>query len=293
MKASSTKHSDVVIYHADCLDGFCAAWVANHAMPDARFIPAKYGDPLPNVKLGDRVYILDFSYPREKLLLLATMCAYVTVLDHHKTAQEDLGTISPDVDWPENIEIIFDLERSGARLAYDYFLPEENGFRPCGYIEWLVNAVQDRDLWRFKIPGSEEICLALGAVERNFDQWDLMASSRIDAVQAGAYIKNYRDQQVQQIIKGKVRWTEIGGHIVPTVCAPVMQSEVGHELLKLWVAAPFAASYYIDERGREIFSLRSQDHREDVSAIAKKYGGGGHRNAAGFTRSFATDLNRG
>lgn len=273
---------DVVIYHDDCLDGFCAAWVAHHALPDARFIPAKYGDLLPNVTLGDEVYILDFSYPREKLLLLSKQCARVVVLDHHKTAQKDLSELEAT-----NLFITFNLEKSGARLAYDFFAWDDDITNSRCWsnepAEWLINAVQDRDLWQFKLAGTEEINLALGALPRTFTDWTRLSYSKSDAILNGKVIKFYRDQLVQQILKDKVRWVEISGHMVPIVNTPMLQSEVCHELLKVYQSAPFVATYYTNEKTEHCYSLRSDDKRIDVSVIAGSHGGGGHRNAAGFT----------
>jgi nanoRNase/pAp phosphatase (c-di-AMP/oligoRNAs hydrolase) len=59
---------------------------------------------------------------------------------------------------------------------------------------------------------------------------------------------------------------------------------VGHALLDKFPGAPFAATFVIRADGFMQWSLRSEDSREDVSAIAKANGGGGHRNAAGFTQ---------
>jgi nanoRNase/pAp phosphatase (c-di-AMP/oligoRNAs hydrolase) len=44
----------------------------------------------------------------------------------------------------------------------------------------------------------------------------------------------------------------------------------------------FAATYIDGPKGR-IFSLRSTKDGMDVSKIAERFGGGGHKNAAGFT----------
>ena len=48
---------------------------------------------------------------------------------------------------------------------------------------------------------------------------------------------------------------------------------------------PFAACYYETEKGR-VYSLRSQEYGVDVSVIAALFGGGGHKNAAGFRVNF-------
>lgn len=268
---------DLVIYHADCLDGFCAAWVANMALKDAVFLPAKYGDWLPTELISHTdgtIYILDFSYPRAELLQLAQH-NMVVVLDHHKTAEADLK----DLVHP-NLEINFDMNRSGAGLTRDYFLPiHENSF----FVKDLVEAVQDRDLWKFETPFSEEVCLALSSISRTFDAWDAIPRSPFDLIiESGVAIKAYRDQMVEQIIKDKVRWLSIGGYYVPSVNTSMLQSEVCHRLLQIYKSAPFACSYYMSSDGTEIFSLRSENSRIDVSEVAKTYKGGGHRNAAGF-----------
>lgn len=71
----------------------------------------------------------------------------------------------------------------------------------------------------------------------------------------------------------------IGGFDVPVANLPyTLSSDAGHEMAK---GQPFAACYWDTPDGR-VFSLRSAPDGQDVSAIAKQYGGGGHRAAAGF-----------
>lgn len=72
----------------------------------------------------------------------------------------------------------------------------------------------------------------------------------------------------------------IGGYNVPVSNLPyAMSSDAGHIMGK---GEPFAACYTDTEKGR-VFSLRSSPEGVDVSEIAKQYGGGGHKHAAGFT----------
>ena len=81
----------IVIYHGGCWDGFCAAWLLRGRYPDAEFIPARYGDPAPMEKMaGSRVFVVDFSYPRNVLIEMHRLAYSLVVLDHHKTAQKDL-----------------------------------------------------------------------------------------------------------------------------------------------------------------------------------------------------------
>jgi len=60
--------TNLVIYHANCMDGVAAAWVAMNALVEpAEFIAAQYGQEPPDV-LSKDVYILDFSYKRDVLI---------------------------------------------------------------------------------------------------------------------------------------------------------------------------------------------------------------------------------
>ena len=66
MIASRTQHPfseppTVVLYHAECADGFGAAWAIWNRFPTARFIPVKHGNPPPPGLQGQRIVIVDFS----------------------------------------------------------------------------------------------------------------------------------------------------------------------------------------------------------------------------------------
>lgn len=56
---------NVVLYHADCMDGFGAAWALWKRFPNAEYIPVKYGQAPPSGLSGKHVVMADFSYGRE------------------------------------------------------------------------------------------------------------------------------------------------------------------------------------------------------------------------------------
>ena len=97
----------LVIYHADCADGFCAAWVARGVLGDAaEYVPAHYGQNPPDVLAGAMVYILDFSYPRDVMIQIAKEARLVLVRDHHKTAMAALDGL----DELPNVDCLFDMD---------------------------------------------------------------------------------------------------------------------------------------------------------------------------------------
>lgn len=276
----------LVITHGSCRDGFCAAWVVRRKFPDAEIHFAYYGKEPPDVTDRD-VIMVDFSYPREVMSWLAVECRSLVVLDHHKTAEAALAGWGQDMD-PFNVNtprggrgpyVLFDMNRSGAGLAWDYFFAGE--LRP-----WLVDYVEDRDLWRHKLPHSHAVNAYIGVLQFDFDVWDRV--DRSTPVTAAAHLGDMVVQKVTQYVaeaSKNLRWCGLpvgdGHYRVPVVNAP--QVDIS-ELLDAVIREhdpPFAVGWWQRFDGLFQYSLRSRGDF-DVSAIAKTFGGGGHKNAAGF-----------
>jgi uncharacterized protein len=273
---TSGKYMTKIIYHKNCYDGFTAAWVTLRALQDTGVInielfPVTYGDDPVEVNEDDKIYIVDFSYPRDILEKMHTTAEFLIVLDHHKTSQANCEGLD---------YCIFDMNRSGAGLAWDFFHPESG--RPK-----LVNYVEDRDLWRFKLSDSRTISSYIGSWPMDFEKWDSLAEELENDVtgclQQGQAIERYSALKVNELCK-QVQWKEIGGYTIPVVNAPYhMGSDIGHRLLELYPEAPFAAYYLFTASGDEQWGVRGRDSDDfDVSEIAKLYGGGGHKKASGF-----------
>lgn len=252
-----------VLYHANCADGFGAAYAAWTVLGDAAvYLPVRHGQPPPELPDHAHLAIVDFSYPRELLLELKTRAASMLVLDHHKSAQDDLA----DLDFAT-----FDLGKSGARMAWEYWHPGEA-------LPVLLEYIEDRDLWRWQLPESREVSTALHCYPMDFQVWRSLDVEELK--DEGRGILRYQDQQVARAVT-RARMSEVGGYTVPTVNSCLLASEIGDELCKQFPEAPFAAVYYVNKEGQQAWSLRSIGEF-DVSAVAATFGGGGHRNAAGF-----------
>ncbi len=258
-----------VLYHAHCTDGFGAAYAAWKIYGSkAIYLPVKYNNPMPKLKKKSQVYIVDFSYSRQELLDLADEMHEVIVLDHHKTAEEDLGSIEPS-DAP-NLSITFDLEKSGAVLAWEYFHPNDE-------IPPLILHIQDKDLWRFDLKDTKKVIASLLSYDMDFKLWDKFNLDNL--ITEGEAILRYQNLTVDKLCRN-MRMTKVGGHMVPTVNSGVLQSEIGNRLCELYPESPFSMVYF-DSNDKTRYSLRSIGEF-DVSAVARTYGGGGHKNAAGY-----------
>lgn len=255
------------IYHNNCADGFGAAWVVRRALGEhVEFHPGNHGDVPPDVR-GRTVVIVDFSYKRAVLLEMAREATSITILDHHRSAEKDL------VDLPGNVTTEFDMERSGAMMAWDHFFPGETP--PA-----LIEHIQDRDLWRFQLFGTRRIQAAVFSYPYDFEVWDeLMAVPCLGLVRDGKAIERKHFKDIAEFRAAAQHTMVIAGHQVPVLNVPYFYaSDAGHQMAE---DAPFAACYWDTPEGRT-FSLRSREGGLDVSEIAARFGGGGHRHAAGF-----------
>lgn len=262
----------VAVLHHNDADGFGAAYAAwlNYS-DNAHYIKVQYGKPVPEIPEGvTTIFIVDFSYATEILDELATKYT-VVVIDHHKTAEETLKN---------RPGCVFDLNKSGCVLTFEYF------FGTAIEAPTILRYVQDRDLWKFKLPHSDEINAHIYTLPEEFEVWDRFDLG--DALYAGQAIISYRNMIIEQAVKSAVL-IEIDGHSMPIVNATTLISEIGKEMCK-YFNTPASISY-CDRLKDNIrtYSLRSVGDF-DVSAIAKRRGGGGHKNAAGFSAPLCEPL---
>lgn len=265
----------LVVYHSPCLDGFTSAWVAKQALGNtADYVPSSYNNHITLPDVDDRiVYLLDFSYPCKVMEELARRATKVIVLDHHLSAQKDLEPLLDD----GTIEGEFDMERSGAMMTWNWFFLDRE---PPEFIEY----VQDLDLWKKELPLCEEVNMAMFSYEYTFANWDKIAATPIEELQAeGKAIWRKHSKDIRELTDQTQYMTICGFENIPTVNANYFY---GSDLCGLLSKdKPFAAYYWVNSEGEYVFGLRSCKDFEgaiDVSEIAKAYGGGGHINAAGF-----------
>lgn len=272
----------IVIYHGGCNDGFgaaLAAWIGFGDNRDVEFLPARYGDKVPAVRDRD-VYVLDFSYDRETVLRMREEARSLRLIDHHKTAAAEL----------EGLGFNIDMSRSGAVLAWEHFHP--GTVAPA-----LLQYVQDRDLWQWRLPQSREVSAALSVLPHDFALWNehLHDVSRLAA--DGAPMLRQRQALVEAMCDASTRIVPVNGWLVPVANASCCFSEVAEELCRRHSDAPFAAARFDRSDGVVQWSLRSRGGF-DVSDVAKHFGGGGHAAAAGFqerdeTSDFCAGFHRG
>ncbi len=186
-------------------------------------------------------------------------------LDHHKTAAQDLAGLE---------FATFDMQKSGAMLAWEYWFPGEPA-------PLLLRYIQDKDLWLFQLDNSLEVSAALRSYPKDFEVWNSLSVD--DLAKDGIAIQRAINVQVSKHVE-MATLQNVGGYLVPVVNATCYLSEIGDQLNASFPDTPFAACYFGRADGKRQWSLRSRGNF-DVSEVAERFGGGGHRNAAGYTEA--------
>lgn len=272
----------LVLYHAGCNDGFCAAWLCHLAWPRAEFVPAWYGMPAPDVT-GRDVVVVDFSFPREDMTRMKGQAASLVVLDHHETARAALA----------GLEFCrFDMEKSGARLTWEWLCQE--GHLPdvmrrtyrADAPPWPVAYTEDRDLGHSitgpgRLPDSPAVNAALATYPHQFSAWDTLWGRGASAlVPEGQAVLRYQAKLIEDAVRHAAEAQAVrDGSRVRVVNTTVLISEIGHELAR---DRDFGVCWHARGDGKIVYQLRASQEGKNVAEFARQYGGGGHAGAAGF-----------
>lgn len=291
----------LVLYHASCHDGFMSAAVCRRALgaeqTETRYV--KYNEDPPYQFMEGRrvIYIVDFSYDPETLVKIARLAGCkVVVLDHHDTAVKKLT--SPEAQailsdaalelGEDAIEMVLDLDRSGAAICFDYFFGKTE-------VHPMVRHVSDRDLWRFVDPNTRDFMMRLMSMPYDFDVWDRLWDN-LDPARLGAdqfYVKFLTEgaaqnelfnQYIESHLRMGLKTIDLDGFRgVMLNCSPMFTSELGNRLVEDG-QFDFALMYGIDHtRDRVVVGVRSLKEGKVHSGhlCEKHFHGGGHPGAAG------------
>jgi hypothetical protein len=273
----------VCIYHAGCPDGFGAAWAAWQAWgEDALYVARGHDDAIsPRDYAGDLVLFADIAPPPHAWQELAEQAERLVVLDHHVSARD---RYLADPALAAGIEanghhVRFDLGHSGAALAWQHLHPE----RP---LPGLLAYIQDQDLWRWQLPSSREVNATISSYHRSFEIWGRLAATPLEQlVTEGQPILRAARMEVDRAL-ASAHPVRVAGLELEAVNARTQRAEIGHELAERRAfGTPSGVVYRVTGERVDVSIYSVGDF--DVATIAAKLGGGGHRNAAGFSLTLA------
>ena len=268
--------SPLVLYHGrNCPDGFGAALAAWLYYGDsAEYLGLDHGDittvdDLPPMA-GRTVYILDFSFPVDILQAIDERASKLVMLDHHKSAAEKLTGFACRCG-----VVHFDMDKSGARLAWEFFHPHEP-------IPELLKYVEDRDIWKWEFAESAGFLSALDMEEQDFARWRDIASftpGQLTMFMARGAAMDEKYRKLAADIAEGAQPLVFNGIEGLMVNAPGMFHSLVGDILSAKTGT-FALMWSAGAKGVKA-GLRSQ-RNFDCIALAESMGGGGHAQACGF-----------
>eukprot|EP00753_Platysulcus_tardus_P014002 PLAT3973.1.p1 GENE.PLAT3973.1~~PLAT3973.1.p1 ORF type:complete len:343 (-),score=163.98 PLAT3973.1:51-1079(-) len=311
----------IVVYHYPCPDGAygaLAAWLALKELDtvgELLFHPMTvWGGADARAGLLDAltsdttVLMVDFSGSSKTEPLIPAVAAAskrVILIDHHKTAAEELAAMD---DMPPNFESTIRMDMSGATLAWQWF-ESRMGER---YAPDLVGAdrdrvkelfayVEDRDIWRNALEATKEFSTGLSELQLEYDPaknaaiWDTLLSLHPETLKEKGAVKL---KEIQAVIDDELSRTFIvnvpygdGDDSVRFLAVQPdnadYRSDMGNQLAKLSAdrgLAGMGGIIYVQD-GMQAGSLKMSIRaigEQDSTRISRFYGGGGHAGASSF-----------
>ena len=263
---------NLIIYHSNCPDGFGAAYSAWRRLGDqAEYCPMNHNDPFPDVD-GKVVACVDICFSRERMEELRKRAKKLVVLDHHVTAMEGMEGFEAD-------HVVFDMSHSGAYLSWTFF-------NPATEPPLLIRCIEDRDLWKWEIPQSGTYLSYIDTLPYEFEVWGEAISVDWDhALMLGKAVGDLKRRQRESAReRASLRWFDDHKVMVVNLGDKTLVSATCNELAQDSRCDGMAIAWRYDhDADKSICSIRGFGDDVDVRKIAEKYGGGGHRLAAGFS----------
>lgn len=273
--------SAVVFYHGNCPDGFTAALVAYTVLREkAQYVACFYEkENWSQIDVENKdVYILDFHFNEDVLKEFENKTKSLVLLDHHMTAKNKLKDFC--LHCKKSSFLKFDLEKSGASLAWEYFYPGKK-------TPFLIELIQDRDLYTWKIKNARDFCSALELINYEFEKWEPLLYLNTEEqwdyfLQQGKTINEYRQRLILDSLGSAVE-IEIFGFkgVMLNLNSALLKSNTGEILLNKFPNSLFSMTYHLTTDNKVACSLRTKgfDARQN---IAEKLKGGGHPQACGL-----------
>lgn len=274
----------MLVIHHDDADGRCSAAIVlkKYVNQNPTFVGMDYAKdpPIEKVKPGEPVYIVDFSLKPDQIRLLETVTKNIVWIDHHASCKNN------GLDYLPGLRDFTDKGPSGCELAWRYCFPDKA-------MPEAVSLIGDYDAWRLEHGERTKLFyegLKVEDTNPRSQLWEvlLLSDEMADLVQQaqspavekilekGRVATAYRDVYCADIMKSYGFETEIDGiRAFATNLYRFGSPGFGRKFKEYPICLAF-----VYDGNKYTVSLYSET--VDVSLVAKKFGGGGHKGAAGF-----------
>ena len=261
-------------YHRD-MDGKCSAAIVYHSAKVLTYPPEMididYKDilDLKTILPDEQIWIVDFSFKPEVMEEILKITKNIIWIDHHKTAFE--------YKYSQELEGIRDNNFSGCELTWKYVYPNIP-------MPKIVEMLGRYDVWDFSKYGEDLNKLQAGIrlfdhnpENLNWTEWFKNYADLNKELEGGYFALRYRNNQAESLIKAWSFFAEFEGYKAICCNAGSVSSQLFDSVKEDYdLMIPFI----FDGKQWTVSLYTKKDI--DCSELAKKYGGGGHKQAAGF-----------
>lgn len=286
-----------VIYHKKCPDGFTGFFLLHQSRLidlNAKIMPDVPSAKYPPNDINGNVIIIDVAYKFEVLEQIIKRSKSVLFIDHHVTIRDD--TLKLEKLYKEKFKTIYNENKSGATLVWDYLYPKKKHPK-------FIDLIQDNDTGTWKIPGVKDFMSGfnvnynLKLTTENILKFKSLfkKSTVLKLMKIGKTYNEYRQYLVNEnstrisitkfpsaMIYNQFNNTfeKPGQYKVAVYCGSSCPnpSELAKKILLNTKADIFISWVLNLDRDEYVLTLRSEN--VDVGKIAKLFGGGGHTYAA-------------
>lgn len=272
-----------VFYHSSDPDGWCSGAILKQEHSTADFYPINYGEPFPweDISKHDEVWMLDFCLePFEDMLKLKESCTTLIWIDHHISALKEYYKCGT------KIAGLQETGRGACELVWKHIYPNKP-------IPTAVDLIASYDVWDHSDPRTVPFVYGIRSFTdtspHNTLLWNTLLlfndeklKRKIDnIIERGKVVLEFLGSEYSDYVNAYCFDTELEGYKVLACNRGIS----GKKLFdSVWDSDKYdiACTFCRLPSKRWTVSLYADDTGVDVSKIAVKYGGGGHKGAAGF-----------
>jgi uncharacterized protein len=284
----------IFIYHKGDLDGQACAAIARAANAEYELVPAEYGDDLHPLLIGAtkamHLIMADFSLPFEQMLELGWK-TNLTLIDHH------WGIIKQCLDYASKQPLPFTTflgdeanSKAACELVWEYFFQNQP-------IPMTIKLLSAWDTWhhdRFPDVGAFQMGARYYLPTIDNPNWRDITHPRtpdtvpFDYIRTGTVLQTWMQNSGTSRVKDYGFDITFEGYKTKVVNTTSKGSQMFDEVCDESYVLRMVFCMLPNRIWK--FSIYTTRPEIDVSVIAKKYGGGGHKQAAGFTWDSKTPL---
>ena len=266
-------------FHSADFDGKCSGAIINHFIKGVEFYPINYGEDFPwdDIEADDIIFMVDFCLqPFDQMIKLLNRVGFanLTWIDHHITAINDYEQSGVLINGKR------DVDKAGCELTWEWFNGEERDMPE------FIRLLGRYDIWDHSNPRTLPFQYGMGGFDNTEPDaivWKQLFHGQLDTLDicnTGGDIQRYIKNENKMYCNAAFE-TELDG----LKCIALNRMFTGSLLFEsIWDSTKYDAMLVFGWRnGMWTVSLYTDKEGVDVSKTCKKFGGGGHKGAAGFS----------